>query len=147
MYLSFQRRLESMFCHSSFFLDKLLLLSNLNYFFMTQYQTITNEDIEIVVEALGKKLGLLISASTMTDEMKQALLDILPAMTPEQIDNLINILEAKYLDEQTGGLNDKLAKDLDKIMNDSNTALDKIDGELLVKLKRLNKSIVAEVKP
>jgi ABC-type phosphate/phosphonate transport system substrate-binding protein len=58
-------------------------------------------EIEEVARAHGAKLGALIADSTMPDDVKEALVALLPEMSLEEIERLENILEAKYLDEQT----------------------------------------------
>lgn len=48
-----------------------------------------------------KKLAALLYDSNMSEDVKEAWLALLPKMTLEQIDRLLAILEAKYLDEKT----------------------------------------------
>ena len=55
------------------------------------------QDFELPV----KKLAALLYDSNMPEDMKEAWIALLPKMTLEQIDRLLAILEAKYLDEKT----------------------------------------------
>lgn len=55
------------------------------------------QDLELPI----KKLAALIYDSKMPEDIKEALIGVLPKMSLEQMDRLLAILEAKYLDEKT----------------------------------------------
>lgn len=52
------------------------------------------EDIEKEANQLGERIGLLLAASDLPDEVKAGFVAMIPEMTPEQVDRLIALLEA-----------------------------------------------------
>ncbi len=74
----------------------------------------TIDDIDFTVPAM--KLAVLLDNSTMPNDVKDAWIALLPEMTLEQIDEFLNILEAKYLDEQTKDIDKKYQEKLQDLM-------------------------------
>ena len=105
-----------------------------------QQSIISNEDQQIA-KVLGRKLGFLIGASTMDDETKQGWFAILPEMRLEQIARLIDILEAKYLDEQTQDINKTLEQELDIIQKKYQQEREEIDQDTIDRIKKLGEKL------
>lgn len=63
------------------------------------------------------KLAALFRDSNMPDDIKEAWVAVLPKMTPGQIDRLTNVLEAKYLDEQTGFIDEEFGEELKRLVD------------------------------
>lgn len=87
-----------------------------------------------------KKLAVLLYASNMPDEVKQSWLCLLPKMTLEQIDRLINTLEAKFLDEMTKEMDEKHKTKLKKVFQKYDKLQEKNDQATIKKLIELRKS-------
>ncbi len=92
----------------------------------------------LIVQA--KKLAIILDNSNISQDVKDALAAILPQMTLEQIDRLLNIMEAKYFDGQTREIDEKYKKELERLVEEfkmaqftnKNTLLDQI--KLLAKI-------------
>ena len=89
------------------------------------------------IEVQAKKLGILLHDSTIPQEIKQAWLSLLPSMSINQIDKFLNILEAKYLDEQTKGIDKKFKSELAAIVKKFQKQENKSKQELLKKTKAI----------
>jgi hypothetical protein len=104
-----------------------------------------NQDIKIDDELQslaiqkGKKLGLLISELKIDDETRQAFLDLLPSLTLEQIEKLIDTLEVKYLDAATRSEDKKFEEELIKIKEEYTKKQEEIDKETIKQLEELEK--------
>lgn len=62
---------------------------------------VSASDLEAAALIRGRKLGFLIAASTLPEDVKEEMAILAEDMTSEQQDKLLDIFEAKYLDEQT----------------------------------------------
>lgn len=51
------------------------------------------QDPEKQAKKLGERLGFLLASSTLPDEVKEAIIVMLPELEPEQIDALMHMLE------------------------------------------------------
>lgn len=66
-----------------------------------------------VKAAFGEIITLILASESMNDEERQYWVNILPVMTPEQIQNLKDILENEK--KQLAAIDQKYGQDLDKI--------------------------------
>ena len=64
----------------------------------------------------GRKLGFLLAVSTLPEEVKDELVVLIPDMTEEQQDRLLDAFEAKYLDEQTADAEKKLQDEIQALI-------------------------------
>jgi hypothetical protein len=62
---------------------------------------VSASELEAAALMRGRKLGFLIAASTLPDEVKEEMVVLAQDMTADQQDHLLDVFEAKYLDEQT----------------------------------------------
>jgi hypothetical protein len=67
---------------------------------------------EIAALMRGSKLGFLLAVSNLPDKVKDELAALTEKMTLKQQDRLLDVLEAKYLDEKTAEAENKLIQDL-----------------------------------
>lgn len=99
------------------------------------------EGLKSDIELQANKLFLLIQNSEMSAETKESFLDLLPVFSLEQIEKLINILEAKYLDEQTSEIDLQFQNDLKSVIDDYK-ANDQKEKEIFVKqIKVISQSL------
>ncbi|OGY91254.1 MAG: hypothetical protein A3H70_05185 [Candidatus Komeilibacteria bacterium RIFCSPLOWO2_02_FULL_48_11] len=105
-------------------------------------QTPTENDLKALAAKQGQKLGFLIAALNVSDEVKEAFFDLLPHLSLEQLERLTNILESKYLSQQTSGPDEKLKAELEAIKSNSDAQEDAADKEALADLKQLAIKII-----
>lgn len=98
-----------------------------------------DDKLKDLVRAKGQKLGIILSELKIDDETRQAFLDILPSLTLEQIDELLNTLEIKYLDAATRSEDKKFEEELSKIKSDHIKKQEDIDKESIKQLEELEK--------
>jgi len=99
---------------------------------------------------LGRKLGFLIASSTMEIDIKEAWFTILPELSLEQVTRLVDILEAKYLTQKTKMDDNGLKNNLKKIKEKYQAEQEKLDKEILDKVKEIKnkmESIKSPQKP
>jgi transcriptional regulator of heat shock response len=102
---------------------------------------INKEDLKNLAIDYGKELGILISSLDITPDEKMAFLSLLPKMSMEQIDRLVGILEAKYINSETQEIDKKFKEDIEKIKEKYDKQIDKVDKESIKKIKELSKKI------
>ena len=91
--------------------------------------------------AQGRKLGLFLSSLNVSKEILEAFLDILPEMSLEQLEELTNILEARYLADKTAALDEKLKEELLKIKQKSDKAKSDNEEQTLKALDEIGKEL------
>ncbi|MBI4257048.1 hypothetical protein HY626_03270 [Candidatus Uhrbacteria bacterium] len=58
----------------------------------------SQEEFEKEAKAVGERLALLLVAANLPEDVKAGFASMIPEMSPEQIDRLINVLEANVSD-------------------------------------------------
>lgn len=106
-----------------------------------QKENIDEKSIKGSASAYGKKIAILISALDISDEEKEAWFSVLPKMSLEQIDRLVDLLETKYAHQKTEGVDKKLEEDLKQIQENYNKEMGDINKEAIQKIKELSKKI------
>jgi hypothetical protein len=98
----------------------------------------TNEEMsdEKLFYVMGERLALLLAASEMTDEVKDAWATMIPKMNLEQLEQLTIKLEASIPD-QTDDDTVKLKSDLEEINKKHNESVKKLDDEAAESLKKI----------
>ncbi len=102
---------------------------------------INKKELSDISREQGKKLGYLIYNSTLTDEIKQELLALLSEMSIEQIDKLINIFDAKLLDEDTGKIDKDFEKEIKEIRESFENDKKNLSDNFLLSVEELGKKI------
>jgi hypothetical protein len=64
----------------------------------------------------GRKLGFLLAASALPEEVKNELAALAEDMSAEQQDRLLDVFEAKYLDEKTVEAENKLRQEVEGLV-------------------------------
>lgn len=100
---------------------------------------IDNEQEDIKVQI--KKIAVFIEASDMPEEIKASLFKIMPEMELSQLDELLAVFEAKYLDEKTQDINKILIADMEKIQNEYEKKESELTEEILSELNRLKQKL------
>ena len=116
--------------------------SSLNYIDKLKFMLL-DKNLEEDIKNLVKKLVIFIEGSSMSDEIKNSWISLVPEMSFEQIVRLYDILEAKYLDEKTQSINEQLKKDLSEMVLEFDQKDKKLDEEFLVKINKLENEINA----
>lgn len=94
---------------------------------------LTKEELEELMKVLGKKMALLLAASSMPKETKEAWLALLPKMSFEQIERLMKVLENE--------LESKISPELEKLNKELLILKDKFDQ----KKKNLHKQTIEKL--
>lgn len=89
----------------------------------------------------GRRLGVLIASLDVTDEVKQAILDILPSFTPEQLQRFLAILEVQYANQKTGKIDEEFAKELQNIKTEHDAQVASATTTAQKELEKLEKEI------
>lgn len=92
---------------------------------------------ENLLKGQGRKLGFLIAGSTLPEKVKLELVALIPKMKLEQIERLLNIFEAKYVDEQTQDIDEKYKKRIKEIVEGYIKKQEKNDKEFLKQIKTI----------
>ncbi len=66
-----------------------------------------NKIIKDTLKNEGRKLGYLLSESSLPEKLKLEIVNLIDKMSAKQIKKLIDILEAKYLDVNTSDIDNK----------------------------------------
>jgi len=74
------------------------------------------KDLQQAAQTFGQRLGFLISALNVADEVKEALLVLLPQMTEQQLWDFSEILEQAYINDKTIEFDQQLIADLKSIV-------------------------------
>ena len=77
------------------------------------------QELQDQAVTLGRKLGFFIHSLDASDEVKQAWLAILEQMTLKQLGELTEVLETRFLDEQTRKVDEEFSAALAKILRES----------------------------
>ncbi|MFA5061979.1 MAG: hypothetical protein WC526_02450 [Patescibacteria group bacterium] len=102
------------------------------------------DQIKEEAQKKGEKLGFLIASLNLPNEARESLLTVLPEMSEEQIDRLMVILEAAYLNQKTGNLDQDLSAKLTTIEAGFNKDMQKADKDALKELSQLEKDLDAK---
>ncbi len=103
----------------------------------TKQLNLNDKELLNYLKDQGRKLGFLIGYSTLPEKVKAELVSLIPKMKLEQIDRLMNIFEAKYVDEQTRDMDKEYKKKLSKIIEDYKRKQEKNDNEFLKQIKEI----------
>jgi len=74
------------------------------------------QELSQEIEFYARKLAVLLHHLKAPEEVKQAWAALLPKMTIKQISQLLDVLEARYLDEQTGHLDKALQQEVTQVV-------------------------------
>ncbi|OIO19947.1 MAG: hypothetical protein COY69_03580 [Candidatus Magasanikbacteria bacterium CG_4_10_14_0_8_um_filter_32_14] len=99
-----------------------------------------NEDKQVATD-LGKKFAIILAQLNITDETRQAILDIVPSLNMAQIAEMVDLFERKYLEAATGELDEKMKQDLEKIKIGMNQKNAEINESTMSKLDDLEKEV------
>lgn len=98
---------------------------------------------EIVnAEAVGKKLAYLIAALDIPDGSKELIVSSLPAMSLEQIDRLVIVLEAKFSDATTSLIDELHKQKLSALAEELDASISANEDVLAKNLELLKDSII-----
>ena len=95
---------------------------------------LTEEELSQIAKAQGGKLAFLIANSNLSQEEQQALVDATDKMSLEQIEKLLNIFEAKLLDEATRHIDveykEKIEKKVKEFQEDKEIGKKKLQKQI-----------------
>ncbi len=100
----------------------------------SEAQTIINN-----LKLQAQKLAFLLGSSTISEDIKASWMALLPYMSLRQIEKFLNILEAKYLDEQTSDIDAAYKEKMKNIVSDFEKDFSENKEILIKELKQLEK--------
>lgn len=103
--------------------------------------TTVQDELTEAATAQGRKLGFFIAALNTSDEIKQAWLDLLPNLSLPQLERLSNIMESKYLAEQTRSIDEDFKTELEKIKSDFGGQDEANDKKVLAQIEDLERQL------
>lgn len=86
------------------------------------------EKLEDQIRAFGRRLGLLLGQSRLPDEQKRAWVELIPHMSPEQLEKFAYLLEVRVPDAEEQAMQDFQGVILAN--REANAGLDDIEAEL-----------------
>jgi len=93
------------------------------------------DDLIQYAKDLGKKLAFLIASLNVDNKIKEAFLEIAKDMDLSQIERLTQVLEDKYLDQETSFVEENLIKDLESLQKDAEKKKTEINKKYIERLK------------
>ncbi len=92
------------------------------------------------LELFGRKLAVLLHDSNLPDEVKEAIIDLLPDLSLEQIDRLFLILETAYENQETKGIDQKYRKIIKYIAKEFSHDEEVLSAKFKKELEKLEKA-------
>ncbi len=99
------------------------------------------DEIILSLDVNAKKLALLLYHSDMPDEVKESWIMLLPEMSIEQIQKLLDILEANYMDQATKKIDDKYKKEFSDLILDLKKEKDNEDEKTVEIIKKISDTL------
>ena len=102
---------------------------------------ITSTDITAELDFLAKKFAVLLTESNLDLEVQEALMSSIPHLEPEEMFELVSILEAKYTTSKTVILDNELKTTLAKVADQFTARQQARDAALVKELNNLAETI------
>lgn len=104
-------------------------------------QNLDQKELEELAKEKGQRLAFLLSNTNIDAEQKEAWLALLPEMSLAQLERLVDILEAKYIDQQTKNIDEDFKKDLTAIKDEYDKKEADLDQDTIAKMKKLTENL------
>lgn len=101
-----------------------------------------NKKILTGIEAQIKKLLILLYESDIPKDVQDSLIKILPMIEAEQIDRLVNVLEACFLDKSTRSVDEEYRKKIQEVLLDFHKQREKISRDFLKSLENFSNNLI-----
>lgn len=98
------------------------------------------EDLLRVAQFNAQKLALLLYVSTIPDEVKESISVLISEMTLEQINELLNILESQYLDQQTKDIDEEYERQVHELLENFGKKREKAEKEFTKQIELISTS-------
>jgi hypothetical protein len=85
----------------------------------------------------GRRLGFLLAVSTLPEDIKDGLAGVIPQMSPEQQERLLEVFEAKYLDEKTSFIEDSLKDQLQEVVKKYQAEDERATNDLIAAIRQI----------
>jgi glycerol-3-phosphate O-acyltransferase len=108
---------------------------------MSTTEQFNQENLEQDAKLLGQKFSLMVTALFPNSQDQDFFFNLIKKLTPQQIIDLVNILEQQYLAFQTRGLDEQLTKDLSGIIEQYKNKQQAIDQQALDQLAAIEKEL------
>lgn len=102
---------------------------------------LNQKELEELAKATGQRLAFLLFNTNIDAEQKEDWLALLPEMSLAQLERLVDILEAKYIDKQTKNIDEDFKKDLTAIKDEYDKKEADLDQSTIEKMKKLTENL------
>lgn len=92
-------------------------------------------------QEMGQKLGIMLASLDITDETRQAVVDMLSELDFEQIIQFSDLLERKYIEASTADIDTQLRTDLLALKKEMDMRNQEIDQETMGQLAELEQEL------
>ncbi|MFA6391617.1 MAG: hypothetical protein WCW66_02570 [Patescibacteria group bacterium] len=99
----------------------------------------TGENLEEEARALGKKIVLLLQSSDLPEDVQISIIQLIPDMTLEQIDELVSLLTENVA--RGGDIDKELAMKLSEVKEKYDSKRDDLSGSIMKDLDNIEKEI------
>jgi len=104
---------------------------------MKNLDSLNQDQVEDLLHAQGNKLGFLIAKSTLSDDVKIELVSLLGKMKIEDLERLLNIFEAKFVDYSSKEIDDMFKFEIKGVVDSYLDEQKKMADELIVQVNNI----------
>ena len=104
-------------------------------------QNSEQKKLEELAKDKGQRLAFFLSQSKMPQEQKEAWLALLPEMSLEQVEELLDILEAQHLNQETDQVDDDFKENITAIEDEYQQKQADLDKDAIEKMKKLTDNL------
>ncbi len=94
-----------------------------------------------LARALGVKLGLLLAATPLSEDERESWLALIPEMTPEQLIRFSQLLEVRFFDAATAGLDAAWRTELTAVAADRSARTEQRLAETIKTIAELTRTV------
>lgn len=104
-------------------------------------QNLSKQELEELAKAKGQRLAFLLAAANIDDEQKEAWIALLPGMSLTQLEKLVDILEANYINQQTKNIDEDFKRDLTNMQAEYDKKEADLAEETASKMRKLTENL------
>lgn len=108
-------------------------------------ESLTESQIKELAVDQGRKLGFFITHLQVSEEIKEAWLDLLPHFSLEQLDRLTKIFESQFAEQQTQEINKKFKEDINKVIQESKQQVSALNNITIKEVTQLIEKINTKI--
>ena len=107
----------------------------------TSLEALTEAELAAVLEAQAQAFAVLLYASDLPPEIQQAIIELLPILTPEQLTQLFEQFQNAYADQATRRFDEQTATQLQQTAATFTTREQQLERELETELRVMHEQL------